>query len=254
MASITIIKGDNTTWNNVQGLTINLQTDYNLSERFGAEFTLCGITKKFDSIENNTLYPVFSSKDTASFVVGDTFATFKLLEKITDGENHWVDSRIKTIKSDIPVTIVAGQFNTDNTIISSQDSVISIIRGDDTDWNGDNTFTLNLVSELDLSQFKARFILGHIIKEFDHIVDNRVQPILSHQDTEKLNLGPIWGILQLIDAEGNIRTVASGIKFLVKRGVFGEQAVSSMVNVTINVPEYTPQEINISVGTGVQER
>lgn len=254
MSVITIIKGDNTTWNNVQGLTINLQTDYNLSEGFGAEFALCGIVKRFDSIENNMLYPVFTSKDTARFVVGDTFATFKILEKIVDGEGHWIDSRIKTIKSDIPVTIVAGKFNTDDTVISSQDSVISIIRGDDTDWNGDDTFTLNLVSDLDLSQFKARFILGHIIKEFDHIVDNRVQPILSHQDTEKLNLGPIWGILQLIDAEGNIRTVASGIKFLVKRGIYGDHPIIPSVNVTVNIPIYVPQEINISVGAEQQER
>ena len=58
MAAITIIKGDDTNWNDQQTFVININTILDLSDGFSAEFTLGDIKKEFDFIQDNKIYPI----------------------------------------------------------------------------------------------------------------------------------------------------------------------------------------------------
>ena len=240
--SITLIKGDDTDWNGEQPFEISIQTEYDLSDGFKAEFILCEVKKSFPSIQDNKLYPKFSHKDTARFVLGDVFATLRILDE---------HDRVRTVKSDIPFTIVEGQFGQDPTTQVEPQEPITIVRGDDTNWNDEQTFTINLISELDLTQFKAQFIIGPIVKNFDSVVDNKIQPILTHPDTLKLTLGPARGIVKLIDQQGRIKTIASGIPFLVKRGVYSTTSATATAlptaEINTNLTQVTPSSIDITV-------
>ena len=128
--------------------------------------------------------------------------------------------------------------------------VQEIIKGDDTNWNDQQTFVINIITELDLSQgFSAEFYLGDriIVKEFDEIIDNKVYPILSHEETILLPTGYIDGTLKIFDSEKRIRTIKSNIPFFVRGGVY-----SSNKNINAGVEGLPVAEINVTVsGTDI---
>ena len=104
-------------------------------------------------------------------------------------------------------------------------SAITLIKGDDTDWNGQQTFVININTTLDLSEgFSAVFTIGDITKEFDFIQDNKIYPILTNKETSTLPLGYINGVLKIYDAEKRIRTIKSNIPFNVRAGVYTSNA------------------------------
>ncbi|MCM1260503.1 MAG: hypothetical protein NC222_06070 [Staphylococcus sp.] len=104
-------------------------------------------------------------------------------------------------------------------------TIIPIIKGDDTNWNDVQSFIINIdtskIPDLDLSNgYRAEFKLGSIIKCFDTIENNRIQPVLTHKDTSSLPLGHIDGSIKIIDSENRVKTFKSDIHFQVKSGVF----------------------------------
>lgn len=123
-------------------------------------------------------------------------------------------------------------------------AAISIIKGDDTNWNDQQTFVINIKTSLDLSEgFSAEFTLGNIIKEFDIILDNKIYPVLSNKETSTLPLGYITGVLKIFDSQKRIRTIKSNIPFLVKGGVYssnngiiaeGEVLPTEQIDITLN--------------------
>lgn len=97
---------------------------------------------------------------------------------------------------------------------------IPLIKGDDTNWNNQQTFSIKLSTSIDLDEgFSAEFRIGNVVKTFDKIVSNKITPILTSEDTASLPLGYNNGILKLFDSEGRTRTVKSNIPFIVKNGV-----------------------------------
>ena len=97
---------------------------------------------------------------------------------------------------------------------------IPLIKGDDTNWNNQQTFSIKLSTSIDLDEgFSAEFRIGNVVKTFDKIVSNKITPILTSEDTSSLPLGYNNGILKLFDSEGRTRTVKSNIPFIVKNGV-----------------------------------
>lgn len=122
-------------------------------------------------------------------------------------------------------------------------SAIVLIKGDDTNWNDQQMFLINIETKLDLSQgFSAEFILGDIIKEFDKILDNKIYPVLSNKETSTLSLGPLNGTLKIFDSEKRIRTIKSNIPFLIRGGVY-----SSNEDINVDGKTLPIEEINISV-------
>ena len=123
-------------------------------------------------------------------------------------------------------------------------TAISIIKGDDTNWNDQQTFVINIKTSLDLSEgFSAEFTLGSIVKEFDIILDNKIYPVLSNKETSTLPLGYINGILKIFDSQKRIRTIKSNIPFLVRGGVYSS-------NSSINAEGETlpTEQIDITIG------
>lgn len=124
-------------------------------------------------------------------------------------------------------------------------AAISIIKGDDTNWNDQQTFVINIKTSLDLSEgFSAEFTLGDIVKEFDTIVDNKIYPILSNKETSTLPLGYLNGVLKIFDSQKRIRTVKSNIPFVVRGGVY-----TSNNNINADGQTIPTEQVDVTIGT-----
>ncbi len=124
-------------------------------------------------------------------------------------------------------------------------TAISIIKGDDTNWNDQQTFVINIKTTLDLSEgFTAEFTLGNIVKEFDTIIDNKIYPILSNKETSTLPLGYLNGILKIFDSQKRIRTIKSNIPFVVRGGVY-----TSNNNINADGQTIPAEQVDVTIGT-----
>ena len=123
-------------------------------------------------------------------------------------------------------------------------AAISIIKGDDTNWNDQQTFVINIKTTLDLSEgFTAEFTLGNIVKEFDTIVDNKIYPILSNKETSTLPLGYLNGVLKIFDSQKRIRTIKSNIPFIIRGGVY-----TSNDDINVDGQTVPTEQIDVTVG------
>lgn len=108
MAAISIIKGDDTNWNDQQTFVINIKTTLDLSEGFTAEFTLGSVVKRFDAIVDNKLYPILSNKETSTLPLGYITGVLKIFDS---------QERIRTIKSNIPFLVRGGVYSSNANVI-----------------------------------------------------------------------------------------------------------------------------------------
>lgn len=123
-------------------------------------------------------------------------------------------------------------------------AAISIIKGDDTNWNDQQTFAINIKTTLDLSEgFTAEFTLGSIVKEFDTIIDNKIYPILSNKETSTLPLGYLNGVLKIFDSQKRIRTIKSNIPFVVRGGVY-----TSNDNINADGQTIPTEQVDVTIG------
>lgn len=125
-------------------------------------------------------------------------------------------------------------------------NAIPLIKGDDTNFNEEQTFYIQINTDIDLTLgFSAEFILGTIIKHFDSIPETkRIYPVITHEESQTLDLGYMNGTLKIYDHEGRIRTVMSNIPFNVKGGQF---VVQPDLNAEAVYNE--PTGISLEVGT-----
>lgn len=132
MAAITIIKGDDTNWNDQQTFVININTTLDLSDGFSAEFTLGDIKKEFDFIQDNKIYPILSNKETSTLPLGYINGVLKIYDS---------QRRIRTIKSNIPFNVRGGVYssnadiNADGETIPTEEIDISIADSQIVDYN-----------------------------------------------------------------------------------------------------------------------
>ena len=132
MAAITIIKGDDTNWNDQQTFVININTILDLSDGFSAEFTLGDIKKEFDFIQDNKIYPILSNKETSTLPLGYINGVLKIYDS---------QRRIRTIKSNIPFNVRGGVYssnadiNADGETIPTEEIDISIADSQIVDYN-----------------------------------------------------------------------------------------------------------------------
>lgn len=114
MASIILIKGDDTNWNDQQSFVINLDTTLDLTQGFSAQFTIGNIVKEFDSIADNKIYPVLTNKETSQLPLGYINGVLKIYDS---------EKRIKTIKSNIPFVVQKGVFTSNKDINADGESL-----------------------------------------------------------------------------------------------------------------------------------
>ena len=141
MSAIVLIKGDDTNWNDQQMFLINIETELDLSKGFSAEFILGDITKEFDKILDNKIYPVLSNKETSTLPLGPLNGILKIFDS---------EKRIRTIKSNIPFLIRGGVYssnediNVDGKTLPIEEINISVKSSDIIDYNSlSNIPTLN---------------------------------------------------------------------------------------------------------------
>lgn len=123
---------------------------------------------------------------------------------------------------------------------------IYIHKGDCTIFADVNRFlTFNIKTPLNLTGWKAKFILGWITKEIDEIKNKSFEVILSSEETKQLRLGSQCGSVILTDSEGHIKTVVNNIPFEVTTAVVENE----YQEVDLSLPQSSGVDIILRVGS-----
>ena len=104
--------------------------------------------------------------------------------------------------------------------------------------------TFNIETDLELTGWKAKFILGWITKEIEDISSKSFEIVLSSEDTKQLRLGSQCGSIILTDAEGHIKTVANNIPFEVTTAVVENE----YQEIDLTIPQSSGVDILLTVG------
>jgi hypothetical protein len=122
---------------------------------------------------------------------------------------------------------------------------ILIHKSDSTIFANVNKFlTFNLETDLDLTGWQAKFILGWVEKTIDDISSKSFEIILDSQDTKQLRLGKQYGTIILTDSNGNIKTVTNTIPFEVTTAVVENE----YQEIDLTIPESSGVDIKLKVG------
>lgn len=124
---------------------------------------------------------------------------------------------------------------------------IYIYKGDDTDFNYDKFVTVNLspaTSQIDLSTMTAKFILGSYTKTYSLAESTSFEIDLKAITTGGFAYGDIKGVIQVIDSQGRIKTVANSIPFCVTHDII----LCQNQTLDIDVPSGSDITINVTVG------
>lgn len=122
---------------------------------------------------------------------------------------------------------------------------ILIHKSDSTIFANVNKFlTFNLETELDLTGWQAKFILGWVEKTIDDISTHSFEIVLGAQDTKQLRLGKQYGTIILTDSNGNIKTVTNTIPFEVTTAVVENE----YQEIDLTIPESSGVDIKLKVG------
>lgn len=122
---------------------------------------------------------------------------------------------------------------------------ILIHKGDCTIFANVNKFlTFNLETDLDLTGWQAKFILGWVEKTIDDISTHSFEIILGAEDTKQLRLGKQHGTIILTDSNGNIKTVTNTIPFEVTT----EVVENEYQEIDLTIPESSGVDIKLKVG------
>ena len=122
---------------------------------------------------------------------------------------------------------------------------IYIHKGDSTTFADVKRFlTFNIQTDLDLTGWSAKFILGWITKEIEDISSKSFEIVLGADETKQLRLGTQNGSIILIDSECHIKTVANNIPFEVTTAV-----VENMhQEIDLTIPQSSGIDIKLNVG------
>lgn len=122
---------------------------------------------------------------------------------------------------------------------------IKIHKGDCTIFADCKKFlTFQLNTELDLTGWKAEFVLGYITKTINDITSKSFEVVLSAKETSQLRYGLQHGAVVLTDNEGNIKTLINTIPFEVTSAV----VENSYQLIDLTIPETSGVDIVLKVG------
>lgn len=125
-------------------------------------------------------------------------------------------------------------------------NTIKIHKGDSSIFADCKKFlTFQLNTDLDLTGWKAEFVLGYITKTIDDITTKSFEVVLSAKETSQLRYGLQHGAVVLTDNEGNIKTLVNTISFEVTSAVVD----NSYQLIDLTIPESSGLDIILKVGT-----
>ena len=131
--------------------------------------------------------------------------------------------------------------------MKGSNKAITIVRGDDTNFNGVDFLTIKFTSDvLDLSTFKAKFTLGNIIKTFDDLSSGEIVINFSASETSSLP-SELNGTLSLIDSSNRIATLESLIPFKVISIVDGNAIATKPYTLNMSVEQGGINILNFDV-------
>ena len=90
--------------------------------------------------------------------------------------------------------------------MSCNEEIIVLRQGDDSDFNG-NTILVNINTDVDLSNWNARFTLQDYVQSFVDLSEKVIKLIFPKEETVKMQTGTFNGWLKLIDDESKEATV-----------------------------------------------
>ena len=90
--------------------------------------------------------------------------------------------------------------------MSCNEEIIVLRQGDDSDFNG-STILVNINTDVDLSNWSARFTLQDYVQTFDDLSEKVIKLVFPKEETVKMQTGTFNGWLKLIDDESKEATV-----------------------------------------------
>lgn len=130
-------------------------------------------------------------------------------------------------------------------------NAITLVRGNDTDFNGQHLLKLRITGILDLSDLRASFTLVDVEKTFEDLTSGEITIDYSASETSEFPIGIIYGDLRVESLSGKIATVENRIPFKVISVVHGDAIAVKPYEYTINVEQGGENILNISVEAGV---
>ena len=129
---------------------------------------------------------------------------------------------------------------------------ITIVRANDTDFNGQHLLTLRISSNvLDLSDLSATFTLVDVQKTFEDLSSGEIIIDYSASETAEFPLGIIYGDLTIISKTGKIATIENRLAFNVISVVHGNAIAVNPYEYNINVEQGGENILNVLVEAGV---
>ena len=130
-------------------------------------------------------------------------------------------------------------------------NAITLVRGNDTDFNNANFLTINLdTSILDLTSFTATLTVGSVVKTFTNLSSGQI--IVNFTAQETATLPPfINGVLKLVDENNKIATIESLIPFKVISVVNGNAIATEPFTLNFEVEQGGINILNVSVESAV---
>ena len=134
----------------------------------------------------------------------------------------------------------------------AQQNAITLVRGNDTDFNGQHLLTIYINSNvLDLTDLSATFSLVDTVRKFDDLSSGQIIIDYSASETAEFPVGVIYGDLEVKSKSGKISTIENRIPFNVISVVHGNAIAVKPYEYTFNVEQGGETILNVSVEAGV---
>ena len=113
---------------------------------------------------------------------------------------------------------------------------INIVKGDDTDFLGNQYLVVKFNTDLDLVGFKAIFKLGNFELVYPDLTAKYLEIVLSKEVTSSLPKGKLYGTLQLIDTQERVRTITTVLPFnIVTKVVAASQVSKNSIQLDVKI-------------------
>lgn len=126
--------------------------------------------------------------------------------------------------------------------------MIYIHKGDDTDFNDNSFLTFNIITEKDLTNWQAKFILNGLEKTFEDITSKSFELHFTDEETGQFKLGKTTNELKLIDEKGKTKTVSKNLDIYIISDVIENEPQE--INLPILKDEGIDINISLANGTG----